>query len=65
MQPEIDYLAPEIWKSAKCSHKSDMFSFGLILGQTYQLGSHQPPLACRGNSQNYETQLQKVSGVSG
>ena len=58
----MNYLAPEIWKSAKCSHKSDMFSFGLLLGQTYDLWRHKPPISCRTNGiPTYEQELKKVS----
>lgn len=60
-QPELDYLAPEIWTSAKCSHKSDMFSFGLILGQTYDLGRHKPPINCGQNVDSYQSELKKVN----
>ena len=61
LQPDIEYLAPEIWKSAKCSHKSDLFSFGLLLGQTYDLCQHRAPLNCRSRPANYEPGLRRVS----
>lgn len=57
----MDYLAPEIWKNAKCSHKSDMFSFGLILGQVYDFARHNAPISCKAKVENYESELKKVS----
>lgn len=61
LQPEVSYLAPEIWRLAECSHKSDMFSFGLILGQTYDFGRHRAPLSCLNSNGDYESELKKVS----
>lgn len=61
LQPQLDYLAPEIWRSAKCSHKSDVFSFGLVMAQTYDLHRHRPVLACNGHASHYDAQVRKVS----
>jgi serine/threonine protein kinase len=61
LQPDLDYLAPEILRQSKCSHKSDLFSFGLVLGQTYDLGRHKSQISCRSQVQNYESELRKVS----
>lgn len=61
LQPELDYLAPEIWRQAKCSHKSDLFSFGLVLVQTYDLSRHRPPINCQFEAANYEPEVKKVS----
>ncbi|CAA3019410.1 Hypothetical predicted protein, partial [Olea europaea subsp. europaea] len=59
--PELDYLAPEILRNSRCSHKSDLFSLGLVLGQTYDLCQHKAPISCRSQVANYERQLKKVS----
>lgn len=64
MQPELDYLAPEIWRQAKCSHKSDLFSLGLVLAQTYDLFRHRPALNCRSEPANYEQEVKKVSRLA-
>lgn len=65
LQPDLDYLAPEMLRNSSCSHKSDVFSFALILAQAYDLGRHKPPLGCNGSRRQYEAELGKVSGVVG
>ena len=60
MQPDFDYSAPENWRNCKCSHKSDIFSFGLIVAQTYDLCRHKSLIDCRLDTRNYEPELKKV-----
>ena len=61
LQPDVDYSAPEIVQSAKCSHKSDLFSYGLLFGQVYDLCEHRAPISCKTDARNYELELKKVS----
>lgn len=61
MQPQLDYLAPEIFRKAQCSHKSDLFSFGLIVVQTYDFGRHKKALACNSDPTLYLQQIDRVS----
>lgn len=63
LQPDLDYLAPEIWRHSKCSHKSDIFSLALVMGQTYDLCRHKSPISCHLLGASYEQQLKKVSIV--
>lgn len=65
LQPDLDYMAPEMLRAAKCSHKSDLFSFGLILGQAYDSCRHRAPLSCKASVQGYESELKKVSRPAG
>jgi hypothetical protein len=36
------YLSPEVWQSARCSHKSDIWSIGCV---AYELLTHRPPFS--------------------
>lgn len=58
-QPDLDYTAPEIQNSSKCSPLSDMFSLGLVICAVYN-GGHsiiESNLSCA----TYQKQLEMVS----
>lgn len=60
-QPDLDYTAPEIQNSSKCSPLSDMFSLGLVICAVYN-GGHsiiESNLSCA----TYQKQLEMVSSI--
>lgn len=61
IQPNLDYIAPEIQLTKLCSIRSDMFSLGMVIASIYNDG--RPLIQANHSNSDYIKQLDNVSFV--